>query len=120
METTTNKNFGLYITTCKPSHLGDKSKPLVEPSLLQLEIGMFGYHGIPDHCPCFIHGKAEELAGFDLPIVLCGDLSNITKPLDEQHIELWVSPYVKVRLRSTYSTKQSAFLFTLYDEEMTD
>lgn len=116
----TKNNFGLYITTCKPSAFGNKSEPLVEPSLLQMEIGMFGYDEIPDHCPCYIHGKAEALAGFDLPIVLCGDLSNVTKPLDEQRIELWLPNDVRLRLRSTYSSKHGAFLFTLYDEDPTE
>jgi hypothetical protein len=118
METT--NNFGLYITTCEPSFFGDKSKPLVKPTQLQLDIGMFGHTEIPEHCPCYIHGEAEHLAGFDIPIVLCGDLSNIVKPLEEQHIELWLPNNVKVRLRSTYSTNQSAYLFTLYEEDMVD
>ncbi len=36
----------------------------------------------------YLHGKAQELAGFDIPIIIDGDISIFDKPKNEQNILL--------------------------------
>lgn len=36
----------------------------------------------------YIHGKAEELAGFDIPIFLDGDIAQLDLPINEQDIKM--------------------------------
>lgn len=53
-------------------------------------------YDIPEECSveeasvkgsgAYIHGDAEELAGYDIPVLFDGDLSQLDKPVDEQEI----------------------------------
>jgi hypothetical protein len=36
----------------------------------------------------YIHGKAEEDAGFDIPVFLDGDMGNLDLPINQQNIEM--------------------------------
>lgn len=57
-------------------------EPLVRPE----DAGQtFGEAGLQN---AFIHGEAADLAGYDLPVFIDGDLSQLDKPAEEQEIRM--------------------------------
>jgi hypothetical protein len=66
----------------------------------------------------YIHGKAEELAGFDIPTFIDGNLSQLEQPIEQQDI-LMLLPCGEYKCKAEYSThfgSDKAFLITLHDE----
>ena len=49
----------------------------------------------------YIHGEAERLAGFDIPIFLSGDIQQLDLPLDEQDI-LMILPSGEYKMNAIY------------------
>ena len=73
----------LRFTTSKPMGMGFVSDPLIIP----INLGSLTF--CDDELKTdriFIDGEAEKLAGYDIPIFLDGDLSNINLPIEEQDI----------------------------------
>lgn len=74
----------LRFTTSQPGFFGSTSEPLIVPD----NVGEFINIKEQKCKSCFIHGDAENLAGFDIPIFLDGDLNNLNLPIEEQNITM--------------------------------
>lgn len=74
----------LRLTTSNPGFFGTTSAPHIIPEELGETIPMN-----EQKCKnAYIHGEAETLAGFDIPIILDGDLNQLNQPVEEQDILL--------------------------------
>ena len=71
----------LRFTTSKPGFMGTASIPLVVPESVEQII-----QTDTKYKSAYIHGDAEELAGYDIPIFLDGDLGQLDLPIEEQDI----------------------------------
>lgn len=74
----------LRITTTEPHSMfsNNESDMLVRPDNIGEIIG----ESVTNKA--YLHGKAEDLAGFDIPIIIDGDISMFDKPKHEQDILL--------------------------------
>jgi len=70
-----------FTTTAPYGFLSPMGKPLVIPEVLEEVIPS----EVKGHC-AYIHGDAEVLAGFDLPIFLDGEQAQLDAPEAEQDI----------------------------------
>lgn len=103
----------LRFTTTEPySFLGgllgdpDTPKPLVD------EKGVVNQPTKPlKGKSAYIHGAAEELAGFDIPKFISGDLDQLGAPQEEQDIVL-VLPWTEIPCISTYHEGNEYYLLT--------
>jgi len=71
----------LRFTTSKPGFMGTTGVPFVTPKDIQKliytkTIARYAY----------IHGDAEKLTGYDIPIFLDGDIGQLDLPIDTQDI----------------------------------
>ena len=71
----------LYFTT-RPPHSTWSISPPGDP-LVTMK-GMV--QGKPKLTTAYIHAEAEELAGFDIPVFLDGNLEQMDRPVEEQEI----------------------------------
>ncbi len=73
----------LRFTTTKPcsmfSLVIDEQQPIINPNRVNELIGSVNKN-------IYIHGDAQSLAGFDIPIFIDGDFSQLEKPIEEQDI----------------------------------
>ena len=70
----------LTSTTSRPGFMGATSDPLVPKG--------GECTGTPILRTAYIHGDAESLAGYDIPIFLDGDMGQLDLPVEEQEIEM--------------------------------
>jgi|GEM_PF-6239106 len=69
----------------------------------------------------YIHGKAEKIAKFDVPIFLDGNIAQLALPIDEQDI-LMLLPEGQFKCKSEFYDSWGAkncYLITLFDEPST-
>ena len=74
----------LKFTTCNPRFFGSTGEPLVFPK--EGEEVEFFKNTKPKSNSVYIHGEAEELAGYDIPIFLSGSMDMLNIPVEEQDI----------------------------------
>ena len=104
----------LRITTSEPGFFGFSGESLVTEPLVEI-IPLVEQKGKS----MYIHGEAEAKAGYDIPIVLNGDLNNLNLPIDEQDIVL-VLPSGEFKCKATIE-KDLIYLqyyITLFNEEL--
>lgn len=67
----------------------------------------------------YIHGFAQDIAGFDIPTILDGDMNNLNLPVEEQNITLML-PDGNYKCKCEISTEgilnQGYYLITLFAE----
>lgn len=67
----------------------------------------------------YIHGDAEDLAGFDIPLFIDGNLGQLDLPIEQQDI-LMCLPNKTYKCKAEYYSKYDGFstgyLITLFDE----
>ncbi len=109
----------LRFTTTKPmSMLGilnpiEDHKPLTLPN----DVGEFIMDTIKGK-NAYIHGEAEEIAGFDIPTFIDGNLGQLDLPITEQEIYM-VLPNGVYQCKATYNDTIGAsncYLITLMSE----
>ena len=107
----------LKFTTSKPGSLGATGEPLVFPK--EGEEFEFFKGTKPKSDSIYIHGEAEDLAGYDIPIFLSGSMDMLNVPIEEQDIVM-VLPDSEHKCKATINagiTGESYYL-TLYDEPL--
>jgi hypothetical protein len=75
----------LRFTTTKPHGMFSSNEELVIDSLK--DYGELIITNTKSN-EAYIHGKAEEDAGFDIPVFLDGDMGNLDLPINQQNIEM--------------------------------
>lgn len=78
----------LRFTSSKPYSffsLNDNIEPLVDIKQIP-ELGTLINQHIMNDKSCFIDGEAETFAGFDIPIFIDGDMSQLNLPIEKQKI----------------------------------
>lgn len=66
----------------------------------------------------YIHGEAENIAGFDIPTFIDGNLGQLELPINEQDI-LMILPSGEYKCKSEYCDEignSNCYLITLIDE----
>lgn len=66
----------------------------------------------------YIHGEAEKIAGFDIPVFLDGDMGQLELPVKEQNI-IMLLPTGEYKCKSYYNDTVGAkncYLLTLFNE----
>lgn len=104
--TTTAPYSMLSTAEQKPTHLPDNLGELVQTELK----GKTAY----------IHGEAERLAGFDIPVFLDGDMAQLIAPVKDQDI-LMVLPSGEYKCKSEYCNvigSSNCYLITLKKEPL--
>jgi len=65
----------------------------------------------------FIHGDAEEIAGYDIPIILDGDLAQFDQPEDKQDILMMLPtgdhPCIAKFTPTPHALSEDCYLITL-------
>ena len=74
----------LKFTSSKPGFFGSTGEPLVFPK--EGEEPEFFKNTKPKSNSVYIHGEAESLAGYDIPIFLSGSMDMLNVPVEEQDI----------------------------------
>lgn len=103
----------LKLTTSTPGFFGSAGNPLIE---IEGDIEITALEEIK--APGFyIHGEAEYLAGYDIPIILDGDLNNLNLPIEEQDILLLLpSGEYKCKSMIEQDLLRKAYYITLFDD----
>jgi len=98
-----------FTTTAPHSMFEFDDKPLSLPD----EIGEIIYTNVKGRT-AYIHSDAEDLAGFDIPIILDGDMGQFDLPVDEQDI-LMLLPTGEYKCKAVYETDviSDCYLITL-------
>ena len=65
----------------------------------------------------YIHGEAQDLAGFDIPCYIDGDVMQLRQPLDKQQIEMLLPHGKTIRINSHYSCCSDHFLLIIPGDE---
>jgi len=73
----------LRFTTSLPQAFGMVGEALVTPT----DLKGIDYYEVKLK-KAYIHGEAEVKAGYDIPIILDGDLAQLDLPIEEQAIEM--------------------------------
>ena len=105
----------LKFTTSKPGFFGSTEKPLVLPK--EGEEPEFFKDTKPKCNSIYIHGEAESLAGYDVPIFLSGSMDMLNVPVEEQDIVM-VLPNGEHKCKSTINVGpiSESYYLTLYNE----
>jgi hypothetical protein len=107
----------LRFTTTKPMSMfgifnpKEDHEPLVTPN----DIGEFIMDDIKG-TGAYIHGDAEELAGYDIPTFIDGNLSQLDLPIDEQDILMLLPRGCEYKCKAELCTEIGAknkYLITL-------
>lgn len=107
----------LKFTTSKPGFFGSAGEPLVSPEKGEgLE---FFKNTEPKGNNVYIHGEAEELAGYDIPIFYSGSMDMLNVPVEEQDIVM-VLPNGEHKCKATINvgTISESYYLTLYNEPL--
>ena len=103
----------LRLTTSKPGFMGTSNSPLVTPDNITTITEL-----TDRKCSSvYIHGKAESLAGYDIPIFIDGDMNNFNLPVDQQNI-LLILPSGEYKCKCTIEQDliDKQYYITLFDE----
>lgn len=105
----------LRITTSKPGFFGSIGDPLINLE----EVGEIIPIKELKAKSFYIHGEAVTLAGYDMPIILDGDLNNLNLLKEEQDILLML-PSGEYKCKATIEQDliNTAYYITLFDEEI--
>ena len=105
----------LKFTTSKPGFFGSTGEPLVLPK--EGEEPEFFKDTKPKCNSIYIHGEAESLAGYDVPIFLSGSMDMLNVPVEEQDI-VRVLPNGEHKCKSTINVGpiSESYYLTLYNE----
>jgi hypothetical protein len=104
----------LRITTSTPGFMGQVNEPLVTVK----NKGKFIPLNNPQCENIYIHGKAMDLAGYDIPIVIDGDFNNIHLPIKEQDILLMLpNGNYKCKCSIEKDMITNAYYITLLDKD---
>lgn len=106
----------LRFTTTKPMAMLGLFNPASDhiPLSIPCNLGEF----IPDKIrgkTAYIHRHAEDIAGYDIPYFLDGNLGQLDLPVTEQDI-LMVLPSGEYQCKSEYHMNHTAYLITLTNE----
>lgn len=103
----------LRVTTSKPGFFGSTSKPLKVPEDLGVVISLEEKKARN----FYIHGEAESLAGYDIPIILDGDMNNLNLPVEQQNI-LLLLPSGEYKCKATIEQDlvDKAYYLTLVED----
>lgn len=109
----------LRLTTKKPMGLLDIGNPEEDhqPLINPTEKGDFILDKIKGR-NVYIHGEAEKLAKFDIPVFIDGNLGQLALPIEEQDILLML-PCGNYKCKSEYNDSIGAsncYLITLVEE----
>jgi len=100
----------LIFTTSEPQSFGLSGEPLIGKFTHLLATYNLKYDS------AYIHGKAEELAGYDIPIFLSGDFSNLDLPVEEQQIFMLLpSGEYKCKSEIDLNGYKPKYLLTFYN-----
>ena len=105
----------LKFTSSKPGFFGSTGEPLVSPKKGEgLE---FFENTEPKGSNAYIHGEAESLAGYDIPVFLSGSMDMLNVPVEEQDIVM-VLPDSEHKCKATINvgTINTSYYLTLYNE----
>lgn len=107
----------LKFTTSKPGFFGSTGEPLVSPK--EGEEFEFFKDTKPKSNSAYIHGEAEVLAGYDIPVFLSGSMDMLNVPIEEQNIVM-VLPVSEHKCKATINvgTISESYYLTLYDEPL--
>lgn len=103
----------LRLTTSKPGFFGSTNEPLVIPTNVSEII-----HDEVEGDGAFLDGDAEELAGYDIPIFIDGNLGQLDLPIEEQDI-LMLLPSGEYQCKAELSNKigsNNKYLIRLKDK----
>jgi len=103
----------LRITTSRPGFMGAVGEPIVSPENVGEIIDL-----AEKKCNvAYIHGEAESLAGYDIPIFIDGDLNQLNLPVEEQDI-LLLLPDGEHKCKSTIQKGgfRNHYFITLYED----
>lgn len=102
----------LRFTTSKPcgmfSLLTDEQEPVINPTRVNELTGSVDKN-------IYIHGDAQKLAGFDIPIFIDGDFRQLENPVNEQDIVM-VLPNGEWKCKAEYCNAplaRNCYLITL-------
>lgn len=105
----------LKFTTSTAAFLGAVGTPLVHPKDNK-ELVFF--KDTEQKCSsAYIHGEAEDLAGYDIPIFLSGSMDMLNVPVEEQDIVM-VLPDGEYKCKATINVGaiSESYYLTLYNE----
>ena len=107
----------LKFSTSKPGFFGSTGEPLVFPK--EGEEFEFFKDTKPKSNGVYIHGEAESLAGYDIPIFLSGSMDMLNVPVEEQDIVM-VLPNGEHKCKATINvgTISESYYLTLYNEPL--
>lgn len=107
----------LKFTTSKPGFFGSTGEPLVYPK--EGEELEFFKDTKPKSNSVYIHGEAEKLAGYDIPVFLSGNMDMLNVPIEEQNI-IMVLPDSEHKCKATINVGifGESYYLTLYDEPL--
>ena len=108
----------LRITTTEPTSMFglmfNKNETLIQPNNIG-EVIQAETKG----SNMYIHGEAERLAGFDIPVIIDGHIGQLDLPINEQDI-LLILPEGEYKCKAEYYDGIGAsdcYLITLFEEE---
>ncbi len=107
----------LKFTTCRAAFLGAVGTPLVHPKDNKK---LVFFKNTKQKCTSiYIHGEAESLAGYDIPIFLSGSMDMLNVPVEEQDIVM-VLPDSEHKCKATINvgTISESYYLTLYNEPL--
>lgn len=83
----------LRFTTTTPYSMLDSSDEL-RTDIKKITVGEIENIGLTVASGGYIDGDAESIAGFDIPVFLDGNLSQLDRPIEEQEIEMLIEDAV--------------------------
>ena len=107
----------LKFSTSKPGFFGSTGEPLVFPK--EGEEFEFFKNTKPKSNSVYIHGEAESLAGYDIPIFLSGSMDMLNVPVEEQDIVM-VLPDSEHKCKATINVGaiSKSYYLTLYHDNI--
>ncbi len=104
----------LRLTTSEPGFMGMLSEPLKIPEDAGKLTGMniFKNHQNGGKRTVYIHGEAEDKAGYDIPLFIDGNIMQLLQPVEDQQI-LLLLPGNSYSLKCTYDEKYGNYLLEL-------
>lgn len=111
----------LRFSTTKPMAFAGAINPPQDhnPLALPKEIGVLIEDKVKGRT-AYIHGKAEILAGFDIPKFIDGNIGQLELPIDKQDIVM-ILPSGEYKCKSEYCNElgsSNCYLITLFEEPM--
>lgn len=108
-----------FTSSNQPKFLDSASFGLsyIDPDKLECLGNMVKNNQALDATYAYIHGEAQDLAGFDIPVYIDGDIMQLRQPLDMQDIEMLLPHGKTIRMNSHYSCCSDHFLLIVKGDE---